>query len=81
MDKSDAGAGFHRELRFPLLIYIPSASPQSSSLSPVAGTIGQEWPHKQNKKIVKFIELMPNMSARFKLSPPSVELIISYLFR
>jgi hypothetical protein len=44
MDKSGAGAGFLRELRFPLLIYIPSASPQSSSLSPKAGTIGQEWP-------------------------------------
>jgi hypothetical protein len=39
MDKSGAGAGFLRELRFPLPIYIPSASPQSSSLSPEAGTI------------------------------------------
>jgi hypothetical protein len=28
MDKSGAGAGFLRELRFPLPIYIPSASPQ-----------------------------------------------------
>jgi hypothetical protein len=37
MDKSGAGAGF------PLSIYIPSAFPQSSSLSPEAGTIGQEW--------------------------------------
>jgi hypothetical protein len=51
MDKSGAGAGFLREL--PMLIYIPSASPQSSSLSPEAGTIGQEWPqckspHKPN---------------------------------
>jgi hypothetical protein len=27
MDKSGAGAGFLRELRFPLPIYIPSASP------------------------------------------------------
>jgi hypothetical protein len=40
---------------FPLTIYIPSASPQSSSLSPEAGTIGQEWPqcqqpHKQRKR-------------------------------
>jgi hypothetical protein len=43
MDKSGAGARFLRELRFPLPIYIPSASPQSSSLSPEAGTIGQEW--------------------------------------
>jgi hypothetical protein len=34
MDKSGAGAGFLRELRFPLPIYIPSASPQSSSLPP-----------------------------------------------
>jgi hypothetical protein len=41
MDKSGAGAGFSRELKFPLPIYIPSASPQSSSLSPEAGTIGQ----------------------------------------
>jgi hypothetical protein len=58
MDKSGAGAGFLRELRFPLPIYIPSASPKSSSLSPEAGTIGQEWlqcqeHHKSNnnKKI------------------------------
>jgi hypothetical protein len=41
MDKSGAGAGFLLELRFPLPIYIPSASPQSSSLSPEAGTIGR----------------------------------------
>jgi hypothetical protein len=47
MDKSGAGARFLRELRFPLPIYIPSASPQSSSLSPEAGTIGQEWPQCQ----------------------------------
>jgi hypothetical protein len=44
MDKSGAAAGFLRELRFPLPIYFPSYSPQSSSLSPEAGTIGQEWP-------------------------------------
>jgi hypothetical protein len=50
MDKSGAGAGFLRELWFPLPIYIPSASPQPSSLSPETGTIGQEWPHKPNKK-------------------------------
>jgi hypothetical protein len=43
MDKSGAGAGFLRELRFPL----PICSPQSSSLSPEAGTIGQEWPQCQ----------------------------------
>jgi hypothetical protein len=36
MDKSGAGVGFLRELRFPLPIYIPSSSPQSSSLSPEA---------------------------------------------
>jgi hypothetical protein len=47
MDKSGAGAGFRRELRFPLPIYILSDSPQSSSLSPEAGTIGQEWPQYQ----------------------------------
>jgi hypothetical protein len=47
MDKSGAAEGFIRELRFPLPIYIPSASPQSSSLSPEAGTIGQEWPQCQ----------------------------------
>jgi hypothetical protein len=39
MDKIGAGAGALRELRFPLPICIPSASPQSSSLSPEAGTI------------------------------------------
>jgi hypothetical protein len=44
MNRSGAGAGFLRELRFPLPIYIPSASPQSSSLLPEVGTIGQEWP-------------------------------------
>jgi hypothetical protein len=47
MDKSGAGAGFLRELLFSLPIYIPSASPQSSSLSPEAGRIGQEWPQFQ----------------------------------
>jgi hypothetical protein len=47
MDESGAEAGFLRELRFPLPIYIRSASPQSSSLSPEAGTIGQEWPQCQ----------------------------------
>jgi hypothetical protein len=47
MDKSGAGAGFLRELRFPLPIYIPSASPQPSPLSPEADMIGQEWPQCQ----------------------------------
>jgi hypothetical protein len=55
MDKSDAGAGFLRELRFPLPIYIPYAFPQSSSLSLEAGTIGQEWPqcHSFTNQIIK----------------------------
>jgi hypothetical protein len=47
MDKSGVGAVFLRELRFPLPMYIPSASPQSSSLSPETGTIGQEKPQSQ----------------------------------
>jgi hypothetical protein len=47
MEKSGAVAGFLGELRFSLPIYIPSTSPQSSSLSPEAGTIGQEWPQCQ----------------------------------
>jgi hypothetical protein len=47
MDKSGAGAGFLRELGFLLPVYIPSAFPQSSSLSTEAGTIGQEWPQCQ----------------------------------
>jgi hypothetical protein len=47
MDEGGAGEGFLRELRCPLPVYIPSASPQSSSLSPEAGTIGQEWPQCQ----------------------------------
>jgi hypothetical protein len=46
-DKSGARAGFLRELRLPLPMYIPSGSPQSSSLLPEAGTIGQEWPQCQ----------------------------------
>jgi hypothetical protein len=41
MDTSGAEAGFLRVLRFPLPIYISSASPQSYSLSPEAGTTGQ----------------------------------------
>jgi hypothetical protein len=34
MDKSGAGAGFLRELLFPLPIYIPSGSPQPSHYHP-----------------------------------------------
>jgi hypothetical protein len=70
MDKSGAGAGFLRELRFPLPIYIPSACPQSSSLLPEAGTIGQEWqrcqyPHKPNKKINKNKKVSVNLYTAF----------------
>jgi hypothetical protein len=48
------GQVFSENFGFLYTIYIPSASPQSSSLSPEAGTIGQEWPqcqqpHKPNK--------------------------------
>jgi hypothetical protein len=62
MVKSGAGADFLRELRFPLPIDIPSTSPQSSSLSPEAGTIGQEWPHKPNKK--KYSGLERNLNEK-----------------
>jgi hypothetical protein len=57
MDKSGDGAGFLRELRFLLPIYIPSPSPQSSSLSPEAGTIDQEWPqcHSLTNQIIIII--------------------------
>jgi hypothetical protein len=75
MDKSGAGAGFLRELRFPLSIYIPSASPQSSSLSSEAGTIGQEWPqfqkpHKSNKKKTPkfFMDFMDSQLLNFMRS-------------
>jgi hypothetical protein len=65
MDKSGAGAGFLRELRVPLPIYIPSASPQSSSLSPEAGTIGLEWPqcqkpHKPNNNNNNVLDSLPS---------------------
>jgi hypothetical protein len=65
MDESGVGAGFLRELRFPLPIYIASASPRSSSLSPEAGTIGQEWPqcqepHKRNKRKGSTIKISTN---------------------
>jgi hypothetical protein len=55
MDKSGVGAGFLRKLRFPLLIYIPSASPQSSSLSPEAGTIGRSANSLTNQIIIIII--------------------------
>jgi hypothetical protein len=74
MDKSSPEAGFLRELRFPLPIYeyIPSASPQSFSLSPEAGTIGQEWPqwqypHKPNKKKVTYLYIL-KMESNFSSS-------------
>jgi hypothetical protein len=60
MDKSGAGAGFLRELRFPLPTYIPYASPQSSSQSPEVGTIGQEFaavPIASQTRIKKTIAL------------------------
>jgi hypothetical protein len=41
------GQVFSENFGFLLPIYIPSASPQSSSLSPEAGTIDQEWPQCQ----------------------------------
>jgi hypothetical protein len=41
------GQVFSENFGFPCPIYIPSASPQSSWLSPEAGTIGQEWPQCQ----------------------------------
>jgi hypothetical protein len=63
MDESGVGAGFLRELRFPLPIYIPSASPQSSSLSPEAGTTGQEWPSQTRiKKKTDLTEWMANIA-------------------
>jgi hypothetical protein len=65
MEKSGAGAGFLRKLRFPLSIYIPSASPQSYLLSSEADTIGQEWlsansltNHNNKKIILKNYELI-----------------------
>jgi hypothetical protein len=71
MDKSVAGEGFRRELRFPLSIYIPSASPHSSSLSPEAGTIGQNWPHCQyptNQNNNSFVNLTFTSSFLVKFS-------------
>jgi hypothetical protein len=62
LDKSGAGAGFLLELQFPLPIDIPSASPQSSSLSPEAGTIGRSANSltiqnlKKNYSCVLFVE-------------------------
>jgi hypothetical protein len=48
MDKLALGQVFSENFGlFPLPIYIPFASPQSSSLSSEAGTIGQEWPQCQ----------------------------------
>jgi hypothetical protein len=54
MDKSGAGAGFLRELRFPLPFYFPSASPQSSSLSPEARS-GRSANSLTNKIIIIII--------------------------
>jgi hypothetical protein len=41
------GQVFSENFGFPCTIYIPSASPQSSSLSPEVGRIGQDWPQCQ----------------------------------
>jgi hypothetical protein len=70
MDRSGAGAGFLQELRFPLPIYILSASPQSSSVSPEAGTISQEWPqcqqpHKPEKKnLENMFRIIPRLKVK-----------------
>jgi hypothetical protein len=57
MDKSGAGAGFLRKLRFPLPIYIPPISPQSPSPiirvwynSPVVAAVPKVPPNKLKKK-------------------------------
>jgi hypothetical protein len=54
------GQVFSENFGFPMPIYIPSASPQSSSLSSGAGTIGQLWPQHQKSHLSdykKFTEL------------------------
>jgi hypothetical protein len=56
MDKNGAGAGFLRELRFPLPIYIPSCSPQSSSLSPEAGTT-RGWHNRPGVAAVPIVQI------------------------
>jgi hypothetical protein len=88
MDRSGAGAGFLRELRFPLPIYISAASPQSFSLSPEAGTIGQEWPQCQwphkpnnnnNKKIPCCLSCYPPLISvnRLMRSPGSLYVYVA----
>jgi hypothetical protein len=55
-DKSGAGAGFLRELRFPLSIYIPSVSPKSfyhprlASGRSASSPTNQVIKNKKNKK-------------------------------
>jgi hypothetical protein len=65
MDKSGPGVGYLRKHRFPLPIYIPSTSSQSSSLSLEAGTIGQEVAAvptasqtKLRKKLISYMTLL-----------------------
>jgi hypothetical protein len=67
MDKSGAGAGFLRELRFSLPIYIQSASPQSSTLSLEAGTIGQEFQSDMKHSFVNLLVKAPLNKTRKKL--------------
>jgi hypothetical protein len=73
-DKSGAGVGFLGELRFPLPIYIPSVSPQSSSLSTEAGTIGLTKP---NKKKICYNAEGNGIESRSGGFFPSIYLILS----
>jgi hypothetical protein len=58
MDKSGAGAGFLRELRFPLPIYIPPIYPQSPS------PITRGW---YNKPVVAAVPKVPTPRIKKKL--------------
>jgi hypothetical protein len=69
MDKSGDGAGFLRELRFPLPIYIPSASPQSSSLSPEAAAVPVASQTRIKKKSCK--QIAPPSLGKLPAPPPS----------
>jgi hypothetical protein len=63
IDKSGAGVGFLRELRFPLPVYIPSASPQSSSLSPEARS-GRSANSLTNHILLSHIRDSPNLEGQ-----------------
>jgi hypothetical protein len=78
MDKSGAGVGFLRELWFPLPVYIPSASPQSSSLSPEAGTIGTIVPLTNRSKLFSLSDVRRGEGSRTRLLIPSGLLIYFY---